>query len=192
MCGTNLEIQYHGQWHVIMATLFWLKYLLKKWYWSYFEPGWKNVIEVISSLAEKILLKLFEVWLKKWFWSYFESGWKIVIEVISSLAEKMLLKLFRVWLKKCYWSYFESEGSRTFSAKFWVLKATLRNLVSLQSINPFLVNFPIIFWFSGVFRGYKMGKLTRNELMGILFPVDIKFTIVVFVICKMFLFSKRL
>ena len=37
-----------------------------------------------------------------------------------------------------------------------------------------------------------MGKLTRNELMGMLFPVDIKFTIVVIVICKMFLFSKRL
>ena len=126
--------------HIVLIKVFVEKMILKlfrawlkKCYWSYLESGWKNFVEVILSLAEKIVLKLFRVWLKNCYWSYFESDWKNVIEVISSLAEKMLLK------------YFECEGSRTFSAKFWVLKATLRNLVSLRSINPFLVNFPILF-----------------------------------------------
>ena len=41
-----------------------------------------------------------------------------------------------------------------------------------KAINPFLANVPISYplktpenlWFSGVFRGYEMGSLTRNEL----------------------------
>ena len=44
--------------------------------------------------------------------------------------------------------------------------------ITLNSpLNPFLANFPILYslktpenlWFSGVFRGYKMGTLARNE-----------------------------
>ena len=43
----------------------------------------------------------------------------------------------------------------------------------LRSINPSLANVPILYplktsenlWFSGVFRGYKIGTLARNGLM---------------------------
>ena len=44
-------------------------------------------------------------------------------------------------------------------------------LKRILKFNPFLANVPILYplktpiWFSGVFRGYKMGTFTKNVLM---------------------------
>ena len=42
--------------------------------------------------------------------------------------------------------------------------------IRIENFDPFLVKFPILYpllytWFSGVFRGYKVGTLTRNGLI---------------------------
>ena len=56
-----------------------------------------------------------------------------------------------------------------YSTKYWFfVKFSLQDLI----VNQFLANVPILyslktpenFWFYGVFKGYKMGKLARNGL----------------------------
>ena len=101
--------------------------------------------------------------------------------IIFSFVEKESNEI--IFLKNGYLKIEPAKNCQNFH-NFLISQLLENRLITV--VNTFLANAPILyslktpknFWFSGVFRGYKMGTLARNGLTGgcTLIPVQLAFT----------------